>query len=54
MKVPVLYRKAAEQGNADAQCYLANLHFKGQGVPEKIKEDALWWQKTAEQGDAGA
>jgi TPR repeat protein len=48
------YRKAAEQGDSDAQESLGNLHYKGQGVPQDDAQAATWFRKAAEQGDAGA
>ena len=48
------YRKAAEQGNAEAQYDLGALYVKGQGVPQDYAQAALWYRKAAEQGDAEA
>lgn len=45
-------RKAAEQGNAEAQRKLAGLYEKGQGVPQDYVQAASWYRKAAEQGDA--
>jgi TPR repeat protein len=47
------YRKAAEQGNAEAQTNLGVLYEQGQGVPQNFKEAAAWHRKAAEQGHAG-
>ncbi len=44
------YKKAAEQGYADAQYYLGNAYSKGEGVPEDPKEAVKWYRKAADQG----
>ena len=44
------YRRAAEQGYADAQDYLGAMYNYGWGVPENDAEAAKWWRKAAEQG----
>ena len=43
------YRKAAEQGNADAQYNLGIMYSFGKGVPEDDAEAAKWFRKAAEQ-----
>jgi TPR repeat protein len=48
------FRKAAEQGNADAQFNLGYLYDKGQGVPQDYAQAAAWYRKAAEQGFAPA
>jgi hypothetical protein len=48
------WRKASEQGNAEAQQYLGTMYHRGQGVPQDYAQAALWWRKAAEQGDAEA
>jgi TPR repeat protein len=48
------YRKAAEQGDADAQDALGDLYNSGQGVRRDYAQAALWYRKAAEQGDADA
>jgi TPR repeat protein len=48
------YRKAAEQGNADAQYSLGRLYYEGRGVPQDYAQAAAWHRKAAEQGDAVA
>lgn len=45
-----LFRKAAEQGHAKAQCSLGSCCSKGQGVPRDDAEAAKWFRKAAEQG----
>jgi TPR repeat protein len=46
------YTKAAEQGDADAQCNLGNCYFNGEGVA--VDYDKAWqlWAVAAEQGQA--
>jgi TPR repeat protein len=48
------YRKAAEQGIADAQVNLGNMYASGQGVPQDYAAAVSWYRKAAEQGYAGA
>ena len=48
------YRKAAEQGNARAQCNLGFCYKNGQGVERSYEEAVKWFRKSAEQGDADA
>ena len=48
------YRKAAEQGHADAQTYLGYCYKSGQGVPKDYSEAVKWYRKAAEQGNASA
>ena len=53
-KAAVWYRKAAEQGNADAQNSLGVCYAKGSGVPQDDFEAVRWYRKAAEQGNANA
>jgi hypothetical protein len=55
------FRKAAEQGEADAQDALGNLYYYGHGplnmeliMYGHYAQAALWYRKAAEQGDADA
>ena len=48
------YRKAAEQGYAEAQCDLGLCYHKGEGVPKDKRESVIWYWKAAEQGLAEA
>ena|GEM_PF-3572907 len=48
------YRKAADQGDADAQDALGVLYDDGRGVPQDYAEAAFWYRKAADQGDADA
>ncbi|MEI6399130.1 MAG: hypothetical protein WCO71_10190, partial [Pseudomonadota bacterium] len=45
-------RKAAEQGNADAQNNLGAAYDSGEGVGKDQAEAVKWWRKAANQGDA--
>ena len=44
------YRKAAEQGYADAQFNISKMYYKGDGVSQDYAEAAKWYRKAAEQG----
>lgn len=48
------YRKAAEQGNGDAQYNLAIMYKYGHGVNKDLSEARRWFQKAADQGDENA
>ena len=48
------YRKAAEQGNANAQYNLGIMYYNGRGVPEDDSEAVRWFKKAAAQGYANA
>ncbi|WP_244060843.1 tetratricopeptide repeat protein, partial [Aeromonas caviae] len=48
------WRKAAEQGNAEAQFNLGVMYATGQGVPQDIQQVVTWLRKAAEQGNAEA
>lgn len=45
------YRKAAEQGDADAQRALGIYYETGKGISKNIGEAVKWYRKAAEQGD---
>ena len=45
------YKKAAEQGNVDAQYRTRQYVFYKVGIPEDIDEAIKWYKKAAEQGD---
>lgn len=47
-------RKAAQEGNANAQYDLGFVYDKGQGVPQDDAQAVFWYRKAAEQGDAFA
>lgn len=44
-------RKAAEQGNVDAQYKLGVMYGSGKGVPQHFAEALKWYQLAAEQGN---
>jgi TPR repeat protein len=48
------YRKAEEQGVAEAQTNLGIAYAAGQGVPEDYAEAMKWWRKAADQNLASA
>jgi TPR repeat protein len=45
------FRKAAEQGDAEAQRALALMYFKGHGVPKDHMAAMSWARKAADQGN---
>ncbi|MEN8734596.1 MAG: tetratricopeptide repeat protein, partial [Lentimonas sp.] len=48
------YRKAAEQGYAQAQYNLGMAYYYGHGVPEDYVESYMWLNLAAAQGDENA
>ena len=48
------YRKAAEQGNAEAQYMLGDCYRWGTGVTKDYAEAVKWYRKAADQGYASA
>ena len=46
------YRRAAEQGNADAQANLGFMYQKGLGVAQDYGEALKWFRRGVEQGHA--
>lgn len=48
------YRKAAEQGSADAQLSLGGMLYLGYGVAQDYEEAVSWYRKAAEQGNVYA
>ena len=48
------FRKAAEQGDPEAQNSLGFCYAEGQGVPHDIDEAMRWYRKAAEQGHVTA
>ena len=44
------YRKAAKQGDKEAQNNLGVLFLNGEGVPQDKSEAEFWFRKAAEQG----
>ena len=48
------YRKAAENGNAEAQIELGKRYFEGRGVSTNEDEAVKWYTKAAENGNTDA
>ena len=48
------FRKAADQGYADAQSNLGVCYMTGIGVNKDLQEAAQYFRKAADQGDARA
>jgi TPR repeat protein len=48
------YRKAADQGNAEAQFWLGAAYYLNRGVPQDYAEAVKWYGKAADQGNAAA
>ena len=48
------YRKAADQGDAEAQFNLGCCFLNGEGVAQNPVESQRWYQKAAAQGFAQA
>ena len=49
-----LFRRAADQGLADAQFNLCVMYENGQGVTQDYRQAVEWYRKAADQGLAGA
>jgi TPR repeat protein len=48
------FKSKAENGDAIAQCTVAEFYYDGEGVPQDHVEAAKWFRKSAEQGMADA
>jgi uncharacterized protein len=48
------YRKAADQGYANAQITIGVMYENGQGVTQDNAEAIRWYRKAAEQGNPNA
>lgn len=48
------YRKAAEQGDADAQIEIGWMYHNGNGVLKDFAQAIDWYRNAAEQGHPGA
>lgn len=48
------YKKAAEQGQVDAQYCLGFCYFYGDGVTQDDSQAVYWYEKAAEQGHTDA
>lgn len=46
-----LFRKAADQGEPDAQVMLGDSYHRGRGMPQDYTQSAYWYRKAAEQGN---
>ncbi len=46
------YRKAAEQGNVQAQLFTGMTYALGKGIPQNFEKATCWFHKAAEQGNA--
>lgn len=45
-----LLKPVADQGDAEAQCLIANLYHLGLGIDRDILEAVQWYQRSAKQG----
>jgi TPR repeat protein len=50
----VWFRKAADQGNVDAEMFLGNAYEFGQGVAKDYEQALAWFRKAARQGNGVA
>lgn len=48
------YKRAANQGYAEAECTLGDCYFYGDGVPQDFKKAVIWYEKAANQGHVQA
>ena len=46
--------KKAENGDAEAQCYVGSVYYFGTGIPQDYREARKWYLLAAEQGNAKA
>ncbi len=49
-----LAQPLADEGDARAQSIVAQIHYRGRGVPQDYAEAAKWYRLAADQGDAQA
>src|SRR5579862_6447779 len=47
-------RKAADEGDPQAQCYMGVCYQNGQGVQQDYHEAVKWFKKSADQNDSVA
>ena len=47
-----LAQPLADEGDARAQSIVAQIHYRGRGVPQSDTEAATWFRRAADQGDA--
>ena len=50
----VWYRKAADQGDADAQTLLGMMYDHGHGVPQDYAQAVVWFERPPSKGTPGA
>ena len=48
------YRKAVNQGDAQAQYHLGGMYLNGEGVPQNYAEAVHWFRKAADLGNVDA
>jgi tetratricopeptide (TPR) repeat protein len=53
-KAVMWYKKAAEQGDAEAQDWLGDCYLSGEGVAQDEAQAVKWYRKAAEQGNTEA
>ena len=53
-KAAELFKKVANQGDAQAQYQLGAMYDRGQGVKQDYKKAEKLWEKAADQGNAHA
>ena len=47
-------RSAADNGDAESQCSIANRYYRGDGVPQDYSEARKWYELAAAQGNSEA
>lgn len=52
VKAMLWYKRAAEQGHADAQHNVGAAYAAGRGVPQDATQAAVWYRLAAQQGHA--
>ncbi len=53
-RAAVLWKQAADQGYADAQCNLGVLYYNGLGVPKDVARAVALFKQAAAGGSKGA
>lgn len=48
------FQKAADLGNIEAQMIIAEMYYRGQGVPQSYEKSVEWFQKAADLGNGEA
>lgn len=49
-----MFKKLADQGDAEGQCALGLMYREGEGVAQDYKEAIKWFRKAADQGCSNA